>query len=98
VIVTETSLGPALTKAPNQRDLQKIKREAEELEIGFLGNAAKTLPGVPIVCTWPFWRIKGQVVRLEKPWEKLHDLGYRATMLAGVDLGDNDHLSLLYAR
>lgn len=98
VIVTETSLGPALTKRPAVRDAQKMVRDAEELEEKFLRNAAATLPGVPIVCTWPAWYMKTGQLRLEKIWGKLDDIGYKAVLPAGFTADNPERPSLLYRR
>ena len=98
MVVTETSLGPSLEKAPSKRDAAKLKSDAEKLQAAFLKNAAETLPGVPLVCTWPFWKLKDQEVRLEKIWDHLAKLGYQATLPAGVDIAGPARMSLLYQR
>ncbi len=98
MIVTETSLGPALTKFPNQRDLKKLISESEQLQAAFLTNVAQTVPGVPVVCIWPFWRAKGERYRLEKIWNALGKIGYTATLPDGITAEDPAHPSLLYQR
>ncbi|MBI3331660.1 RsmD family RNA methyltransferase [Candidatus Peregrinibacteria bacterium] len=98
VIVTETTLGPALTERPPIKDAQKWKTENERIQIAFLENVAKTLPGVAVVCTWPVWyHSKGQI-HLEKAWDKLHDLGFRATLPPGIASDVEGRLSLIYRR
>ena len=98
MIVTETSLGPALEKRPAQRDTAKLKSESEKLEAAFLKNIAATLPGVPVVCAWPFWRMKGARVQLEKIWDTVHECGYQPALPACVEPSAPGRLTLLYER
>ena len=99
LIVTETSLGPALTRPPSEAPAEKLRKQMEKLEIDFLKNAAATLPGIPIVCCWPFWRLHGgNVIRLTGLWEKLPSLGYRAVMPAIPKSRESTDFSLLYRR
>jgi len=99
LIVTETSLGPALTRPPSEAPAEKLRKQLEKLEIDFLKNASATLPGVPIVCCWPFWRLHGgDVVRLTGLWEKLPSLGYRAVMPVIPQSKESTDFSLLYRR
>ncbi len=98
VIVTETTLGPSLTDRPTAKDAAKMRTECEAIEIGFLKNAAATLPGVPVVATFPVWFLKTGSLFLEKTWKEIHDLGYRAVLPAGVASDHPTHPSLLYRR
>lgn len=98
VVVTETSLGPNLSKKPNKRDATKMRNENERLQADFLKNAAETLPGVPIVCTWPFWRLGTDRLYLEKIWNVITELGYNAVLPAEAEIEDPERLSLLYQR
>lgn len=99
LIVTETSLGPALTRPPSEAPADRLRKQMEKLEIDFLKNAAATLPGIPIVCCWPFWRLHGgNVIRLTGLWEKLPSLGYRAVMPAIPKSKESTDFSLLYRR
>ncbi len=98
VVVTETTLGENLTKKPTKRDATKLRNENDKLQIAFLENAAATLPGVPIVCTWPFWRLGTEKVQLEKVWKALGDIGYSAVLPADVPIEDPSRLTLLYQR
>ncbi|MCA9370620.1 MAG: hypothetical protein KC680_01515 [Candidatus Peregrinibacteria bacterium] len=98
MVVTETTLGPALTKKPTKTDVKKYLKDSEALEAAFLHNAAASLPGVPIVCMWPFWRLGGDVIRHEKIWSVAKELGYRAVLPAGAPVEDPEKLSLLYQR
>ena len=83
LIVTETTLGPPLASRPTIKDAQKLKTENEKIQAAFLRSAAEVFPRVPIVCTWPVWyHSKGQI-HLEKIWETLHEIGYRATLPPG---------------
>lgn len=98
MVVTETSLGPNLEKRPTKKDVTKLKSDNEKLQEAFLKNVAATLPGVPLVCTWPFWRMKDGNVYLEKIWDKLENIGYKAVMPDGVEVEDEQKPSLPYQR
>ncbi|MDD4318999.1 MAG: RsmD family RNA methyltransferase [Candidatus Peribacteraceae bacterium] len=98
VIVTESTLGPPLEKQPSLKDAQKMKTEAEALQTAFLQNVAATLPGVPVVVTWPTWFTSKGYVRLEKTWDKIHDLGFRIAIPAAVDTEITGRPTLLYRR
>ncbi len=98
LIVTETTLGPPLASRPTIKDAQKLKTENEKIQAAFLRSAAEVFPRVPIVCTWPVWyHSKGQI-HLEKIWETLHEIGYRATLPPGIESDVKDRLSLVYRR
>lgn len=97
VIVTETALGPALTARPTAKDAAKMKTECDALEIAFLKNVAETLPGVPVVATFPIWYVKSGPVFLEKTWNMIHDLGFTPVLPTGIE-PDGEHLSLIYRR
>ena len=81
LIVTETSLGPFLRNRPTKQEAQKLRTENERLQIAFLRNAAASLPGVPIVCTWPVWYLRTGPLFLEKVWKELEKLGLEAVLL-----------------
>lgn len=98
VVVTETSLGPNLSKKPNKTEVKKLAKESEKLEEAFLMNAAATLPGVPLVCTWPFWRMGNENIRLEKIWAALEKAGYEAVLPDGIEPENPERPSLLYQR
>jgi hypothetical protein len=98
VIVTETSLGPGLEKRPPARELAKIVKEAEELEADFLRMVAESLPGIPVVCMWPFWEGAEGPVRLEKIWTVIDKLKYSATLPPYAESASQKRLSLLYRR
>ncbi|MEI8230392.1 MAG: RsmD family RNA methyltransferase [Candidatus Peregrinibacteria bacterium] len=98
VIVSETSLGPSLEGRPTQKDAGKMKTESERLEAAFIENCAATLPGVPLVITWPFWKIKNDTILLEKAWDAAHAAGYIATLPPGIEPSKPGRLSLLYRR
>ncbi|MEK7218238.1 MAG: RsmD family RNA methyltransferase [Patescibacteria group bacterium] len=86
VIVTETTLGPPLEKKAPLKEASRLKTAMEDLQEAFLRNVAETLPGVPVVATWPVWYTSKGPVRLEKVWDKLHDIGFRIAIPAAVDL------------
>lgn len=98
MVVTETSLGPNLMKKPNAREAAKLMKDNDKLQAEFLANAAATLPGVPLVCTWPMWQTNGEMVLLEKIWETIGKLGYRAILPPGVEPSVPNRVSLQYRR
>ncbi len=99
LVVTETSLGPSLTRAPAPAPADRLRKQVEKMQEEFLRNASATLPNVPIVCCWPFWRLAGgDLVRLTGLWEKLPKLGYRAVMPAIPKSKEATDFSLLYRR
>ncbi len=98
VIVTETMLGPALGERPNAKDAAKYRVECDELEIAFLQNVAQSLPGVPVVATFPCWYLKAGPIFLEKVWKKLEDIGFEAVLPQGSPSDSTDHPSLIYRR
>lgn len=95
-VVTETTLGTPMEKRPSQKDATAEKRANEQIQAGFLRNAAATLPGVPIVCTWPVWRTKVQPIFLEKIWNVIDELGYEAVL--PIDREDHARPTLFYRR
>lgn len=97
VIVTETSLGPNLRARPTLKEIQSHKAEAEVLQAKVLENIAATLPGVPIVCTWPVWYSAKRPVVLERIWDVATKLGYRPALPPGLSPRDG-RFSLLYRR
>jgi len=98
LIVTETTLGPALEDRPSQKSAAKMKTELEKLEAAFIQNCAATLPGVPLVVTWPFWKIKNETIFLERVLETAHAAGYMSTLPPGIAPSREERLSLLYRR
>jgi len=98
LVVTESTLGPALEDRPSQKSVAKMKTELEKLEAAFVENCAKTLPGVPLVVTWPFWKIKNETIFLDRAWEAVHKAGYMATLPPGITPSREERLSLLYRR
>ncbi|MBI1812387.1 hypothetical protein HY285_00700 [Candidatus Peregrinibacteria bacterium] len=98
VIVTETNLGPALTGRPSQKSTATMRAENERLQEEFLRAVAQTLPGVPLVVTWPVWYNRKEQVRLEHVWSVVDELGYRSTLPPGIESDRENRLSLLYRR
>ncbi|PIQ76171.1 hypothetical protein COU78_01275 [Candidatus Peregrinibacteria bacterium CG10_big_fil_rev_8_21_14_0_10_49_24] len=96
VVVTETSLGTPMKVKPTLKDAMKEKAENEALQEGFLRNAAETLPGVPLVCTWPVWRTKTKAVFLEKIWKVIEELPY--DIVLPVEPEDGEKPTLFYRR
>lgn len=98
VIVTETSLGPNLTDRPAAKDATKFRGECDDLELAFLQNVAKTLPGVPVVATFPIWYVKAGPMFIEKTYKKLGDIGFEAVLPSG-SVGDTpERNTLIYRR
>jgi hypothetical protein len=98
LVVTETMLGPALTNRPMAKDVRSYASEVADLELGFLENAAATLPGVPLVVTWPVWYQKTGPVHVERAWKGLAKLGYEAVPPPGLPINDPAMPSLIYRR
>lgn len=98
VIVTETTLGTPFSDRPAAKDAMKARTEVDEIETGFLENVAKTLPGVPVVCSLPVWFPKAGPLYIEKTWKKIHDIGFRPILPPGVNPHHPERLSILYHR
>lgn len=98
VIVTESMLGPALGDRATAKDAAKYRSECDALEIAFLENVAKTLPGVPVIVTFPVWFIKSGPVYLEQVWKQLPKIGFEAVLPPGSVTDIPEHTSLLYRR
>lgn len=99
LIVTETSLGPALKKSPTKKEIAALIREAEDLECGFFENMAHCRPDVPIVCTFPVYIGRdGTQHFLPKALEKIAKLGYRISCASNKLIRTTDRHSLLYLR
>ncbi len=98
VIVSETTLGPSLTRRPTVKDVEKWRRETDALQEAFLKNVSETLPGTPLVLTWPVWFPKSRAVTLDKAMAACDKLGYRRVLPPGIDPALPPRLSLLYRR
>lgn len=98
VLVTETALGPPLRKQPSIKEAQKLRTESEKLQSAFLEATAKTLPGVPLVLTWPVWQTSAGPVVLEHAWDVLHRAGYMAILPPGVEPSIKGRVSIIYSR
>lgn len=98
VVVTETSLGPNLKARATLKDAQALRRDNEKLQEAFLRSAAASLPGVPLVLTWPVWYLRTEPLYLEKIWDVVKELGYTAVLPPGVTPNVPDHPALLYRR
>ncbi len=98
VIVTEGSLGPALVKQPTVREAESFRREVDELTEAFLKNVSTTLPGVPVVMTWPVWQTSKGPVFLESAYKKLHDCGFSLVTPASVRSEKMPRGTLMYKR
>lgn len=98
LIVTETALGPSLRNRPTKQEAQHLRTENEKLQIAFLRNVTSTLPGIPIVCTWPVWFLKTGPLFLEKVWKELEKLGLEAVLPPETPPTSPDRPTLLYRR
>jgi hypothetical protein len=98
VIVTEGTLGRPLTDRPNQKEMASLKSEAEKLTIAFLKNVRESLPGVPVVMTWPVWYGKNAQLKLEKIRTELPKLGFTIVVPPGLRPVDTPDGTLVYRR
>ena len=99
VIVTETSLGPALSKTPTKKEVTKMISEGEKLEVEFFANLAELTPDVPVVCTFPVYITRDSEKHyLPKVIEKIQKLGYRLTCISNKAIRMTDRSTLLYLR
>lgn len=99
VIVTETSLGPALERAPTKKDIAAFMRETEQLEEAFFRNMSVLVPNAPIVCTFPVFIARdGEKSFLPNILRKIEKLGYRQTCVRTKFVKPTDRLSFLYLR
>lgn len=56
-VVTEGYLGPALSKMPGDKELERLKTDAAKLAIDFLTNLAPQITsGTPVCITLPCWK------------------------------------------
>lgn len=98
VIVTEGTLGPALTSRPNVKDAESYCKMAEELTAAFLENCAATLPGVPVVMTMPVWYAQKKMIHLTKVWKAAEDAGFRPWLPPHADPSLPERFSMIYRR
>jgi hypothetical protein len=99
IVVTETTLGPPLTKPLNQREIVKLLREAEELEESFFENLKRSLGGVPVVCTFPVYVSKDRSLHfLPRLLHRIQELGYRLVSLHHPLIEYTSRHTLLYLR
>lgn len=98
VIVSETSLGPNLKARPGDSEAKTMRKDLEKLQEDFLKNAAKTLPGVPLVLTWPVWMAKKQQVAFERIGKTVEKLGYDFVLPPETPSMSQERPSLLYRR
>jgi len=97
-IVTETTLGPALADRPTLKDVSRMRTENESVQDGFLRNAITSLPGTPIVCTFPVWYTSKGPDRLQKVWKTVESIGLRSVLPPEIPAADPARPSLLYRR
>lgn len=97
-IITETMLGPALTKRPTLKDAQKLRSQCDALQTVFVKNIAAAFPGIPIVLTLPVWFGSSGPIFLEKVWAAADAAGLRPGLPPGVEFSHPGRLSLLYSR
>lgn len=92
VIVTETYLGPQMSKAPSEGEMHKIQHEIETLYENFFSNMKKIAPGTTIVFTAPYYKAGNDrffLPHLQKILEK------HTTIEA---LSEHERASLFYER
>jgi len=99
VIVTETTLGPALKISPTKKEIQSLLRDAEEIETSFFTTLASHMPETPVVCTFPVYIARdGSKHFLKKTLKVIEKLGYRKVSVANAFLKSSDRQSFLYLR
>lgn len=98
IVVTETSLGPNLKARATLKDAQALRRDNEKLQEAFLRAAAESLPGVPLVLTWPVWYLRTGPIFLEKIWDVVKELGYSPVLPPNTAPYTPERTSLLYRR
>ncbi len=98
VIVTEGTLGPALTDRPTIKEVEGLRKKADDLTIAFLKNCAASLPGIPIVMTVPVWYAQKKMIHLEKVWQVAAELQYTPVLPPHTDPAIPGHFSMLYRR
>jgi hypothetical protein len=99
MIVTETSLGPALTKSPTKKELTELLRDGDKLEVEFFTNMLEMCPNTPIVCTFPVYITRdGEKNYLPKALDKIEKFGYRLTCIDNKFMKTTERHSLLYLR
>jgi hypothetical protein len=98
VVVTETSLGPNLKERATLKDAQTLRRDNEKLQEEFLRTAAASLPGVPLVVTWPVWYLRTGPIFLEKIWDVARECGYTPVLPPDTEPHISGRKALLYRR
>lgn len=98
MIVTEGTLGPPLTDRATVKDAEAHCKQAEDIVGRFLANCAETLPGVPVVMILPVWYAQKKIIHLQKVWDVITKLKYRATLPPHTDPSVEGRFSLLYRR
>jgi len=98
VIVTEGTLGPALKMRPLLKDVAGFQKKVDTIMSAFIENAAKTLPGVPIVLTLPVWYAQKKLVPLQKTWEMILKNGYTPQLPPMTEPWTEGRFSMLYRR
>ncbi len=98
MIVTEGTLGPPLTDRATVKDAETHCKQAEDIVGRFLTNCAETLPGVPVVMILPVWYAQKKIIHLQKVWDVITKLKYRATLPPHTDPSTEGRFSLLYRR
>ena len=75
-VVTEGYLGPALSKQPSDKELDRIKSDATKLTIDFLTNLAPQIKsGTPVCITLPCWKVDKSFSRVEI-LDQIGQIGY----------------------
>ena len=97
-IVTETSLGPSLRTRPPAQEAKKLRTENESLQIAFLRTVTSSIPGIPIVCTWPVWYLRTGPLFLEKVWKEIEHIGLEAVLPPDTPPSSPLRPTLLYRR
>lgn len=92
VIVTESYLGPQMSKAPSEADMNKIQSEIENIYEHFFSNLKKIAPGTKVVFTAPYYKSGNDRFFLPN----LHEILKRYTKIEA--LSEHERPSLFYER
>lgn len=103
-IVTESYLGPPQHQKPDKNKLPPIMDELANLHEAFFRVVKKEYPKIPIVITFPFFRLGREDVFLKQSLDRILKLGYKTKNLIDPELQKKFGLkvsprnSLLYFR
>ena len=106
LVVTESYLGPPISKIPTEENIQKNFKHIRELEVKFLQCLHPLLKtGTPLIISFPFYRDKNRFIFMDNLIGKITEMGFQMQPLIPEELrgkfnlgGTNQRQSLLYDR